>query len=429
MNSIYSEEPKGSFFFKTACLLFLSLNSLSVFSQENSSSGIPFSYEAYVDIETNEPDVQVFKEPGLNWRTCTRFKDPKTKKESCYETIGYLNRNSELTVLETPVTRKSRDPFTDEEIDVDYVKVKYSSEKIINGVKTTVENFGYIEAGRVRRIDANNKKLNSIYSENDKSTPGKGCPPGKETPIKQKNKWALKEYSEKISKWGVNEAANAVQKHVGQCVKKPIFIGRGLAYDNLIMPELRKEKKFPRVIKEDGAELTQQDLIGIDAVARTVFGEIRGCFKNGLQYPMAQTKLLANRTNAISNPSYRKLFIQGEHANDKPDIAKVATTPSQFNVWMKDNATLPAILCPPKTSDTKLPNGRKADPESIAVWNNAVKIATEAVLFPKAFKKRTSEVTQMHGTSNMDKFYNFSKVFPSVLGRPVNNGKCLQIWQ
>ena len=51
-----------------------------------------------------------------------------------------------------------------------------------------------------------------------------------------------------------------------------------------------------------------------------------------------------------------------------------------------------------------------------------MKVATEAVLFPKQFLAKTAELEGIkHYTSNRDQFYDFKQVRPSIEGREISS--------
>ena len=85
----------------------------------------------------------------------------------------------------------------------------------------------------------------------------------------------------------VVDYADQLDQIVGECAidnpQKP-KLKSGNAYDAHVLPKL-KNKPLPNITNEFGTPITRADLINIDALARTMYGEMANCYKHGLQYP------------------------------------------------------------------------------------------------------------------------------------------------
>ncbi|MNL84395.1 hypothetical protein D3C87_2123490 [compost metagenome] len=57
-----------------------------------------------------------------------------------------------------------------------------------------------------------------------------------------------------------------------------------------------------------------------------------------------------------------------------------------------------------------------------------MRIATEAVLYPKKFKSRSPNLTQLFYTSDLGR-PKWKQVNPKVEGRTINKDYCLMTWQ
>lgn len=285
----------------------------------------------------------------------------------------------------------------------------------------------------------------------------------------------------------VASVASQISSSVGMCMLKPPdvapknFVGN-LVYDQFVLPSLKKMNLPKDIRNEDGQPLTQKDLIEIDSVARTLNAEMASCAELGSQYQMAVARVLLNRANAIStNPAYKTEFLthKDEHSPDKPLLSQAATSPVQFSAWnqkiidfdrlkdaregeakalmrrgvsrkkaaeearknlqpdaktgkfYKDNESgLLHSLCPPSDSKKPCYTGKIPDPSSNFAWGNSLKIAVEAVLFPKQFEKKTAELKGIkHYTSNRDSFYDFKQVKPAIEGRRIKSKVCLNLWR
>ncbi|MCB0370071.1 MAG: hypothetical protein KDD45_11765, partial [Bdellovibrionales bacterium] len=68
--------------------------------------------------------------------------------------------------------------------------------------------------------------------------------------------------------------------------------------------------------------------------------------------------------------------------------------------------------------------------EELAIWNNTLKIAIEAVKFPESFKDRTGgdRFKYLFYTSNTGKFYDMKQEHPKILGREFKK-LCLEFWK
>ncbi len=283
----------------------------------------------------------------------------------------------------------------------------------------------------------------------------------------------------------VSETAEGLAIAVGKCVLSPPNKAPGdfegnIAYDKFALPAIKSTPLPLGVKNEDGKELSRENLLDIDALARTIFAEMASCTPIGAQYPMAVARVIRNREMAmIENAKSVTEFIKNnnEHDQVKSLISKAATSPVLFSAWNKDVIDFPALkaaresragalrskrhtakanaranrnikadpdsklfykknnsgllhtLCPPSDPEGQCYTGAKPDQNLTAVWKNTLKVATEAILFPKQFEIKTAELEGIkHYTSNRDKFYDFKMVQPSIEGRPVSSKRCLNLW-
>lgn len=207
------------------------------------------------------------------------------------------------------------------------------------------------------------------------------------------------------------------------------------SYDDFVLPKLQK-LQFPKVRGENGKLITRTQLIEIDALARTLYGEMSGCFnllpnKGGLQYPFAVAKVAINRGMSKER---RFEFIRGTHDATKSDLAKVLTSSSQFNNWSftqrgQLNPSLLKSLCPPqKEGNPYWKKNEMVSIEEFQIWRNSLRIATEAILFPNKFQSRTEEVTELFFTSGEGKFRQLFQTFPTINSRKIENNSCVELW-
>jgi len=398
-------------------LIFLIVAPLFSWSQQNRWT----KGKAFLDLEDGDK-ISVFSTPGFDWSTCA-------KDASC-KTIGWPDNAAEIEIVSDSAKQfMMTDSVSQQKVATDFVKVKYKYQRTVKGKVITQQGEGWIDAAPLRQ-----KKLNTFFGTDSKPKPK--CPPDQksQSPADEIKK-SLEGYESAFANVSVVAAAQAIEEKIGACVITPKqdSFAPGNPYDNYAYPAV--SKSVPNISKEDGTKLTHQDMVSIDAWARTLMSELGvSCFKKGLHYPMAVLKVGVNRyEDAQKKSQYRKMYITGPHLSAKSDLAKLATSGSQFNVWNhkhegRSNPTLPQALCPPSNTSKPFYLGRKPHEYEVRVWENAVLIATEAVLFPKKFAARTAEVKQSNYTSNMPSFYNMTKAFPSIEGRKIDDQRCVQLW-
>jgi len=300
---------------------------------------------------------------------------------------------------------------------------------------------------------------------------------------------ALKDKADEANKQrrSVAGVASALSSSVGMCMLKPPdaapkkFAGN-LAYDQFVLPSLKKMSLPQDVKNEDGQLLTQKDLIAIDSVARTLYTEMASCAELGSQYQMAVARVLLNREKVMTDiPGSKDEFLtfKDEHNSSKTLLSQAATSPVQFSAWnqkiidfdklsqarkgemkalmsqgvsrekaaerarktfqpdvesgkfYKDNETgLLHSLCPPSDPQKLCYTGKIPDPSSNFAWEHSLKVAVEAVLFPKQFDVKTAELKGIkHYTSNRDSFYDYKQVKPAIEGRQISSKVCLNLWR
>lgn len=372
---------------------------------------------AYLDIEDGEV-VSVFSIDGHNWRSCRS--DPRCKP------VGWPDNRAKLKVLRIKKGVKTPDLYdADSMTEEDFYEVEFTYErKGKDGRRYRQSGNGWIDAASVRF-----HRIAPMYATEASgpaappdctASPG-ACGTSDSRPTRLKNE-------------AVIAAAAALAPAVGQCVLRDQRVlgslsNHGNHYDRFVLPVLRKVK-LPQVLNEKGGRITRQQLYDIDALARMLYSETGKCFKRGLHHPMAIAKVAVNRTR---RPEFADQFMAPPHASDKADLAKVATTASQFNVWFgqhngRPNGPLKQAMCPPRSSAETFWPGTKPSQAELDIWKNSVRIATEAVLFPGKFNARTKNVTGLNYSTGLRSFYGMRLVTPTIEGRRVNNGMCVQLW-
>ena len=377
----------------------------------------------YLDIEDDET-VSVFSRPGYDWKTCT-------EKNNC-SAVGWPGNDAKIKVLtKTPKKIKIVDPETGKASVEEFHQVEFEYSREVDKKTYEKKGTGWMDASPIRY-----KKTQTFFGVKKKNIEKEkdDCPP--ENPAAKNNK-DLADQADNFGKLSLTQTADLIAPAVGQCIalgksgERTIasLNVKGNTYDQLVLPKI-KNQSVPKVLAADGKAMTQAQLIEIDSIARTLYGEMGGCFKHGLHYPFAVTRVLVNR----SESNREKEFIRGPHDPSKSNMSKVTTSASQLNVWMKRhegkiNPPLKQALCPPQDKDQNFYTGRHPSKFETDIWKNSVRIATQAVLFPKDFKARTSKVDVLFYTSGMQNFLGMKQVERSIEGRPVSLDKCVQLWK
>ncbi|MEQ1878110.1 MAG: hypothetical protein ABL958_15815, partial [Bdellovibrionia bacterium] len=209
--------------------------------------------------------------------------------------------------------------------------------------------------------------------------------------------------------------------HIGDCLvtaKKPLKVSTwntlvSPAYTETLLPYWKKraETKPPTVpdVSYKGKKITPAQLIAIDTMARSIYGEMATCnFSTGPVYLMAVAKVILNRADEANNClGRRSLFMcvkpemsackKLDQPNFINDLTQVMVKPYQFSIWNNNRRIdLKRVLCPPgRQKEDRQKTGTISNYEKFDVdnWQDSVKIAMEAILEEEQFKKVTSEVT------------------------------------
>ncbi|MGZ3772808.1 MAG: hypothetical protein ACXVCY_07835 [Pseudobdellovibrionaceae bacterium] len=146
--------------------------------------------------------------------------------------------------------------------------------------------------------------------------------------------------------------------------------------------------------KNGSTKPTQEQLYAIDAMARTLYGEMRGCSNQTSAFYKAIGRVILNRAAVVKNQGSRKPFYNSSQDTVKGQslpklIPKVVSWPEQFSAWNIDDVNLKTVLCP------------KDNPSALSqkAWKEATQVATQAVLDTETFLKDTEGIHQTHYSS------------------------------
>ncbi len=439
-------------------VILLSCLSLSAFAQPKSKpkniskkkTEQKFPRQAFLDTEDEEL-VSVYEDKGLNWKNC--------KRPACIKALAWPDNKSEIIVIGEKETASVIDPYSGERVTEEYYPVKVTYDrKDVDGKKFTIAvKKAWIEASFLHFNEEEKKEpfyeaepitelMNVPHQHSRDGMISKECRPL----ISKEDLCHLPEVTQELTKEvnkhreenkKITDETDLIMESVGACVKpeqKTKDTPNYVNYDLFALDSI-KNVPVPKIKRGDERYMDRNDLINIDALARTLYGEVASCFKKGLNHPMAVAKIAINRAN-----NYQSGYINGNHRDGKPDLARILTSDTQFNTWSnkhenaktkksRDNPALINALCPP-SKEYKEAIDRKKLQNKVAVWKNAVRIATEAVLYPKKFEKRTTKVTSnvKNFTSYMDfskRYKKFKEVKPLIEGRPLDKDQCVRLWE
>ncbi len=285
------------------------------------------------------------------------------------------------------------------------------------------------EEGWIDKNEAASRKREGVLSKFDASANG-ACV-GTLGPMLQSPDQTLSGLLADLCDEAVGKQMPAIFKAVGACVK-----------DDEIEDKYRKLAKnkvlaaWPQVKnlrRTNGEPATKTDLVNIDLLARTLYGEMETCSQKSEAYPRAVSKLILNRADfAKANPSRASLFIDPDRAKEpnENELTNAILKRKQFSPWNVSDPTAPRILCPP--TDTKKPYGigRAPIPDEIATWKAMVTIAAQSVLGDKSYKNRSRDMRDLYFTSNGAKIEGLERVKNvSVGGEKITDPSCLMMWK
>lgn len=328
------------------------------------------------------------------------------KDGQCGEANVKLSRSTEVTITGKEFQATMSDPFDDAKTAEVFVAVK---------LKDNTE--GYLPLYLLSE-----KKLEAFYSEDDNGRMPAAV--GKTAPKKISN--SLK-------------AATQIYDLVGECPLKdptvmPAKLPKENIFDAFVYNRLKKQK-VPLLVNEQMRLMTSDDLLNIDSLARTIYGEMGKCFRKGLQYPIAAALVAVNRNDSkLRFKEWTKTQVKRKVAS-LPALTHIVTTPEKFNVWKvyeagKVNGPLHHSLCPARTVNKPFWKTNRASQAEVDIWKNAVRIATEAVMFPSRFKARSPAMRNINFyTSGMGQYGDYLQVFPFVNDRPLEHFECIEMWK
>lgn len=395
--------------------------------------------------------LPVYSRPGQNDENCP------IDDTSCNV---YLN--SETQIIKIPNTLVK----TIDEIDikgstgkVNYVKVKYQTTREIvtknkMGQKTSKIETVFVEGWMNGSLLYTQPIVSSWKSReilNNPNLRADSCINGVNPQRISSGKiQVLNQSNADMADFALDESVNKLKNIVGHCPLKPIVKKKPdwkdkEVYETEALPLLKQNLKklnnldLPKMItKNDIAMATHQDIYDIDVLARTIYAEMAECLVENPEYGKAVAKVALNRARQVKEGTAYPHFSHTRTGQKRnlPELSRVLLAKNQFSLWniktgLKDQSILLA-LCPSRDNSNKNWSNRQASPADQTAWSNALRIATEAVLFRPYFESKTKEVTQLYFTSKMDNYDGREKANVRILTgnsyQPISNSQCLTLW-
>lgn len=397
----------------------------------------------HLTIEDDDPPVTVYNEPGFNYASCKEVK-------RC-QGIGWLKlSDSKVYVIKTndkveKQTKTVTNPITGRSEKVDFIKVKFEYNR--NGIRKSA--VGWLDEDFLQEAPFQNRYQNPKAVA--KKEPKIECPP--KTNTETKNREDISAVSTAIEQTltaNAKQVASVIGPMIGRCPMSPPpakskLARSGLFYDKQILGPMQSiaRANAPKTISTQFGKvtLTPKQIIDIDILARSVYGEMGGCLDKNRNYGLAVAKVVLNRTKLVDSGAGKgKLFTQPRHEKlhhpSKSTIAKVLTDPKQFSIWNREQANDPSdlnilrVMCPSRDKSTYNWKNKEPNEQDLRAWQKSLEIAIEAVAFPQQFNQMTSKVTQFYYTSGVDLgTKGYQNVSPRIAGSKINNPRCIWLWK
>jgi hypothetical protein len=385
--------------------------------------------------------VQVFKEPGENWKDVE--KDPSQR-------IALLKVGDETKAI---FVKKSKwicnyyDPSlhtTDDRLfyNVDVIDSKNKS-AYLNPKLNVQAQSGWIDSLKTRA-----QMLPLMLSQNEKTESSDKCCEEREPMnlelIEKKNllEDLVKIKNPELIKVAANQISDlsCLSDHTAPLIKATPKNENLVSEYKKVWKRKFLKNNFKNAIKNVIKKNSSPDLnsaLTIDALARTMFGESRDCHYNvGDRYSYTVARVILNRARNCNENSicpFENSNLLSKNINDH--ILGVIQKNRQFSTWNLEDNNIEAIMCIPK------------DEVSQTVWKECVEIATQAVLEPEYFNWHTREVrdntfdyySPIGGLKNRpprwvthrekEKTNLVHKQNISIDGLPVDNYKCFKFYE
>jgi len=301
----------------------------------------------------------------------------------------------------------------------------YLAGKKIHGIKT-----GWIDSDRISREQYKtdpNESPKTETSESETAAKPDCCGQKPSVVEEMKNKLAKKQNGRPLTTSEIIDKNRCVEP--GPKLKKELAADQSSDERVLVSGWRQKLKAIfvhqnkPDTTKNGPPKPTVDQLVAIDLMARTLYGEMRSCHnKLGPQYSKAVARILLNLAEFCDGGAC--------HCHQKPkptsqlaeSISDQVGRKSQFQCWKGISTNSDSVMCVPTTN------------VDLEVWHDVIDIAEEAIMNPEKLKQETKGVGDcvLHYTSGMTPYWASSmdrvrKVF--IDGYPTNHASCLMMYK
>ncbi len=257
----------------------------------------------------------------------------------------------------------------------------------------------------------------------------------------------------KLGECLLSETVSTVGKTKKIKMSMPPSNGYRLPFDDYLMAGYwnkikNKIRPFQIPNRIHSQDVGIKEIIAIDTLARTIYGEMAICSNkpNWQKYLQAVARISLNRMKAINSEDPQiRTEAEGRFVNKasdkyfsdlKHDMTRVLIEPAAYSVWNRPTKAYPStshlkqLLCPPAPRNIYMYNGSsvKNNAEERSIWEHAFRYAVEAVLFPAGLEIRTSGLNAHFYTSNM-KMRGGAVITPGMNGFTRFDKYCIQMWR
>lgn len=380
------------------------------------------SKDVYIDAPEGQR-MRITTIPGKTWKDC--LGDPKPgEQRPC---IGWpaAGPRTRMQIKDSAVAWET-DPLTQEKqqklfykVDVEYPDANGAMIK-----KTGWISAQFVRADRLAKSTLHTQEVDLAVPKVSKIDPDCAVKP-------QTAPFQIKETGKAIS-YMQEELVQRLGSELGQCM------GRNSNLKDVKSPFERfmrahwndRIQKGTEYGQYKGKPITAQQMFAIDSLARTLFGEMRGCFVNGVRYPMAVAQIVLNRAEYVQIYGAVPPFVKVPKKKDRIDFKKksieeiipeVISSPLQFSPWNSDDVNLHQILCL-----------KDLDTTHSAIWKKSLEISITSILDSDSFSKEARTVNHLHFSSGMDPWWAKGKGYriekPEVGGLKIDQGRCMRLW-
>ncbi|MFN7825407.1 MAG: hypothetical protein ACK5P6_08600 [Pseudobdellovibrionaceae bacterium] len=412
--------------------------------------------------------MTLYNQPGLDWIECR-----VNSKDCAGKAAAWPDNNAQVKLINQKgrplreVRRVENYYGETEERSYYQVQVDYAS-RGADGVTRFNTSVVWVEDKfLLRKNELNDQaKIRQLdLAPKPKIRTEKPCPPSEaaSAPVDRRTRNQLGDIADATQRQvqgSLKRVSDLIAPHVGKCAiqpplrKNPGWDLNKTIYDQSALRLLNLRNVPQAQIRQNlGRNLSREDLINIDVLARTLYSEMGRCYDDGPQYPLGVAKVILNRTEFLEKNGFNQCWADRRPFQDpfrvwdtrgdegRPAMSQVITAKDQFSVWNPrignqfNYQGLQQALCPPAQGQNhywKTENGRKIPVPDFEreIWKDSIEIATQAVLYPQKFQARTRDINNIYFyTSGIPNFMGLRRVTLKADGKGIVAGRCLNLFE